>query len=81
MKYIVIEGQLPFIFPKMINHADFAESVQHHFGMQHNMFVSVTSAGFIRDSTGIHGLHCFGRSDSLDLDSNKDDSLLLRKLL
>lgn len=85
MKYIVITDrdeenseELIIIFPKCIHHDRMFDSVERiKFGPDHDWhrktFVAV-SAGFV------NGTHCYGRSESLRLESRGEiDSKLITK--
>lgn len=71
-KYIVVDYDMPYIFPEFINHIDFAHRVTGK---------PVTSAGFVYvDSEGSY--KCYGESISLKLKSNPEaDNKLLNKFL
>ena len=81
MKYVVVNspecGDQLFLFPKTINHDYFAEvlsSIKHghgHYGDWERIYRKPVSAGFS------DGKSCYGLSESLNLDSRKDDTLLL----
>lgn len=83
MKYVVVKsdecGEQLFIFPKSINHDDFAEPlsyIKHRAGHGANwerVFRQPVSAGFT------DGVKCYGRSETLDLDSRPQDTALLLK--
>ncbi len=48
-----------------------------HFDMARELSGKISSAGFVgKDEQG--NLYCHGRSESLNLDSNKEDTLILR---
>jgi len=85
MKYIVlkikidsgiIEQELPFMFPDMINHDDFADSMKHELLFNHEIDSEVVSAGFCN----FFGSNpsCFGESETLKIGSRtkKDDRLI-----
>jgi hypothetical protein len=86
MKYVVIkfEDDTPdnikmFIFPKAINHNDFVESMgalRHRNPNRYNdwkrHFPNPLSAGFT------DGKACYGKSESLGIDSRKEDTALLQ---
>ena len=60
------------VFSSSLNHNQTIERIRHE---------TIVSAGFVSfDCDG--GLRCFGRSESLDLESNpeKDTALLLRQM-
>lgn len=80
MKYVVVkrgenEEQI-FIFPCAINHDEFAEVLSYIKTGGRNWtreYAKPISAGFT------DGVTCFGRSETLNLDSRKDaDTALLR---
>lgn len=83
MKYIVlkikigttIEKELPFIFPDMLNHDQFAESVIQELRMNHEKDSEVVSAGFCNFFNG--DPHCEGRSETLNIDSRPEDNRLI----
>lgn len=78
MKYVVVETngvEQLFIFPKEINHDRFAEVLSYIREGDRNWsreYREPISAGFT------DGLSCYGRSESLDLDSRKEDTQLLK---
>lgn len=82
MKYVVVdfEGKVNmFIFPKSVNHDYFVESLgalRHtnpaNFNDWSRIYPNPVSAGFT------DGVKCYGRSESLNLDSKTDDAILLR---
>ena len=82
MKYVVTRDEDGkehlFIFPKCFNHDQFSEVLSYiKVGSEHNwerQFQEVISAGFT------DGVSCYGRSESLDIDSRSEDSLLLTTL-
>lgn len=81
MKYICFENdegkQEIITFPNTINHDCMAESVDRMKDQMHGNWSRVNrdpvSAGFVT-----HGLACHGRSETLDLDSRPEDTLILR---
>jgi hypothetical protein len=66
MKYIVFENRMPVLFPRYIEHFDMAKLIGRE----------ATSAGFVQSLGG--ELRAYGRSESLDLNSNpgRDTQLL-----
>lgn len=68
LKYVVISGTQPIIFPNTLTHADVA---RYTGGM-------VTSAGFC--SKNPNGWDCWGRSESCNVNSTAEDHLLLDKV-
>jgi len=80
MKYVVVkpegsEEQI-FIFPLDVDHDEFAEILSYIKQGGRNWtrpFRKPVSAGFT------DGVTCFGRSETLNLDSRQCDSLLLGK--
>lgn len=80
MKYVVLAdeevGEHMFIFPKCFDHDAFAE-VQSYIKTGGSnwtrQFRKPVSAGFT------DGNRCYGRSESLNLDSRKEDTELLQK--
>jgi len=60
------------VFSSSLNHNQTIERIRHE---------TIVSAGFV-SFDGDGGLRCFGRSESLDLESNpeKDTALLLRQM-
>ncbi len=80
MKYVVVfseeQGEQLFIFPKNINHDDFAETLSYikigYPGNWQRVFRTPVSAGFTDGST------CYGHSESLNLSSRKHDTSLLQ---
>lgn len=75
MKYVVTEtddfGKQIFIFPKIINHVDFADILNFVKINGERDYQKPISAGFT------NGISCYGESISLNLKSNARDSLLL----
>lgn len=79
MKYVVVtseeQGNQLFIFPKNINHDSFAEILSYiKVGEGRNwkrVFRKPISAGFT------DGTKCYGKSESLNLSSRKEDTELL----
>jgi len=79
MKYVVVQseeqGAQMFIFPKNVNHADFAEvlsMIRVHKGRNwERVYREPISAGFT------DGKACYGRSESLGLNSEVTDDALL----
>jgi hypothetical protein len=81
MKYVVVEsteqGKQLFIFPKNIDHDRMAETLSfiRHGGQTWNrIFRTPISAGFT------DGITCYGRSETLVLDSQPGDTLMLKTL-
>jgi hypothetical protein len=84
MKYIVTDsdegGKQLFIFPKNLNHdrvADVLSEVKEAINgeLADNFYREPVSAGFTDGKT------CYGKSESLDLKSDKGDTALLKALL
>ena len=81
MKYVVVEseeqGKQMFIFPKNIDHDAFAEVLSYiKVGTPQNWnraYREPISAGFT------NGLTCYGRSETLNLDSQLNDTALMLK--
>ncbi len=81
MKYVVAtseeQGEQLFVFPKNINHNNFAEILSYiKIGSDHNwkrVRRKPISAGFT------DGVKCYGRSESLNLDSRAEDTALLQR--
>jgi len=81
MKYIVTvdedDNQEIFIFPAIVHHSIFAESIARMKDQSHGNWKRVTrtpiSAGFIRNG------YCYGESESLGLKSLESDNMLLKK--
>lgn len=83
MKYVVVEseeaGEQIFIFPKEVNHSDFAEIVSYikwyptidSYNWE-RVYREPIAAGFT------DGQSCYGRSESLNLDSRPEDTKLLK---
>jgi hypothetical protein len=68
-----IDKEIIFVFPNEIIHRDFAMN-------NHGTSSRMRGAGFIgRDKNGTH--FCYGRSDSLSVDSRPEDTILLKNLL
>lgn len=79
MKYVVVKskaGEQMVIFPKNIYHDALAETlsyVKHGTGREWERFHrEPVSAGFT------DGVTCYGRSESLNLDSRTIDTMILR---
>ena len=79
MKYVVVEsdeqGEQMFIFPENVDHDRMAETLSsiRHGGRQWNrIYRKPVSAGFT------DGVTCYGRSETLDLNSRPADTQLLR---
>ncbi len=82
MKYIMLQIELdglkmnlPIIFPKVLVHKDMVFRIQHLLGAEHRWDSEVVSAGFINMFT----LECHGRSESLDIDSRKEDTEIIKR--
>ncbi|MCH9735843.1 MAG: hypothetical protein K0U78_15035 [Actinomycetia bacterium] len=83
MKYIVLEVDIsenntrlmPFMFSDLMNHDQFAESVQHNLLMNHKWKSVVSSAGFC--NLFAQEINCCGESQTLNISSNpeRDDRL------
>ena len=79
MKYVVVEsveaGEQLFVFPRTINHDQFADvlsHIRHGYGRDWNrIYRKPISAGFT------DGAKCYGRSESLNLDARPGDTRLL----
>lgn len=79
MKYVVVEskeaGEQLFIFPKNIDHDEFAvvmSYIKHgHPNDWKRIFRDPISAGFT------DGVTCYGKSETLNLSSRKEDTALL----
>lgn len=80
MKYVVVNsdefGDQLFLFPESVNHNDFAEvlsNIKHgSYRNWNRIYREPVSAGFS------DGVICYGRSESLNLDSRKIDTVLLQ---
>ena len=80
LKYVVLtpnDKEMIFIFPTSIDHDRFVETMESmRYGSRGNwerLYPNPISAGFTDGKT------CFGRSETLNLDSRKEiDSFLLR---
>ena len=80
MKYIIadveIKGErkeLPFLFSRDVNHSDMAEPVR---VMRYNSlfaFNEIVSGGFVSEAG-----KCYGRSESLNINSRKEDTDILK---
>jgi hypothetical protein len=81
MKYICVENEKGeheiIMFPKTINHDVMAESVSRMKNQTHGNWErewrTPISAGFVRGD-----LQCYGRSETLDLDSRPEDTEILQ---
>jgi len=79
MKYVVVDsdeqGEQMFVFPKNVDHDRFAEVLSNiRYGGDRSwnrIYREPVSAGFTDGKT------CYGRSESLNLDSRKTDTVLL----
>lgn len=75
MKYIILDGIFPLIFPNTMNHSDFKDINNHR----------CTSAGFmltyIDDNTNALKVSTFGSSTSLNLIAKDKDNILIERLL
>lgn len=79
MKYVVVDsfecGEQLFIFPKSVNHDQFAEVLSYiKEGTDRNwerIYRKVVSGGFTDGKT------CYGRSESLNVNSRPEDTKLL----
>lgn len=81
-KYIVVKNRQNgkeeiFLFPNSVNHDVFATSISRlknqAQGMWKREIRDVVAAGFVGDC-----FECYGRSETLNLDSRKIDTILLR---
>lgn len=75
MKYIIFEGRLhaePLIFTTTQEHAELARVMEPTLGKP-------VSAGFLDLTLG--EVSAYGRSDSLDIESRPEDSLIINKLI
>lgn len=79
-KYVVVKsdefGEQLFTFPRSVYHDTFAEVLNHirHDAGGHSwkrVYKEVIAAGFT------DGTSCYGRSETLDLDSRPEDTILL----
>lgn len=80
MKYVVVksdeQGEQLFTFPKTIDHDKFAEVlnyIRHGDRDWIRIYREPISAGFVSDGK------CYGRSETLNLDSRKEDTALLAR--
>lgn len=77
LKYIRFETRLAdsvFLFPTWENHADVAARLGY----------KPVSAGFVRvtvDDQGVIQVHTYGRSESLNMESDPEDAQLIRFML
>jgi hypothetical protein len=82
MKYIVVQTtgenpeQIPFIFPKSVNHDAMYEGVRTAFISQDWIQSKILSAGFVDMST----LNPSGYSETLKLGPRKEDHDLLKSV-
>lgn len=83
MKYIVMKIEMrhgafeyAFIFPDDVVHAEMAQSVVAPLARMTGAMAKPVSAGFISMTT--EGWRCFGKSESLHLESRPEDNDLLR---
>lgn len=79
MKYIMIKNQdqyFPVVFPDMLTHADVAKNFM-GAGDPRHLPGRVVSAGFVHPST----YETSGRSESLNLGPQPEDSLLIQTFL
>lgn len=85
MKYIIIsilvdgdEQQIPYIFHRLVQHNQFATHVLVHHRLKGNTFGYFEGAGFVcLDDCG--KLECYGKSISLNVNSNKYDSTIVNQ--
>lgn len=80
MKYVVVDseaGEQLFVFPKNIDHDEFASVLSYiKHGSARNwerIYRKPIAAGFT------DGVYCYGRSETLDLESRGVDTALLQK--
>lgn len=82
-KYIIIEltktdgvkNSMPVIFGKEINHNDMSQRTVHNLWQNDNVESAKTvSGGFVYLGDGIE---CHGRSETLDMDSRKQDAEII----
>lgn len=83
MKYIVIQEthysmivEHPIIFPEILIHSGVADSLLHMMRVNSNHKFEVISAGFVN----LDVWECYGRSESLNLDSRKEDTALIANI-
>ena len=71
MKYVMLCGDIPILFPLQLNHAD----VSARFG--------VARAGLCRISVLQNDtvVECYGRSQSLNVESCGEDAKIIRQML
>jgi len=82
MKYIMLELSLgdlrynvPVIFPDTLVHEDMGKAVVHAANRSvPKADVKMVSAGFVSNCSGVT---CYGRSESLDLDSRPEDGKII----
>lgn len=68
LKYVIFNYRFPVLFPTSMDHDEIAHAMQH---------MTATSAGFVSlDGDGL-GFCCFGRSESIGLESSIGDSMVL----
>lgn len=80
LKYIVIGETSLFMFPMHVNHIDMYQRVRRVLKFDHVDALDCTSAGFVRFSVKDEQVigECYGRSESLNIESNPDmDNFLL----
>lgn len=66
----VIERWVPILFPAVLVHSDVARRMIHGMGCDQNLMGTTVSAGFCRFVD--EGVECYGRSESLNLDSRPE---------
>lgn len=72
-KYIIClndHGLCMFIFPHVIIHSDFYDTIKFHPETGYN---EIVSAGFTDLKT------CYGKSESLNVESRKEDKVILER--
>jgi hypothetical protein len=79
LKYIMLQlgdSFLPVVFPKTLIHKDVAKGMEY---ASHRMG-EVVSAGFAWYDDKTNAWQAYGRSESLDLDSNPEDGKRITQL-
>lgn len=75
-KYIMFDRNTPVLFPDSCSHAEIAAALK-HLGQP-------TSAGFVtfgQKKHSVWGFRCYGKSESLQLESKSDDEHWINCLL
>ena len=75
-KYIIFDRNTPVLFPASCTHSEIANALKH--------IAKPTSAGrvtFGQNKHGVKGFKCYGKSESLQLESKSEDEHWINFLL